>query len=73
MKAVIALCVLFVGAYCAPMLDDQLGNAWNLFKRVHEKQYNSVEEESTRYVMTFFSDNLEILFWFHLQSKHLGS
>jgi hypothetical protein len=55
MKAVIALCILFVGAYCAPMLDDQLDNAWNLFKRVHGRQYNSVEEESTRYVMTFFS------------------
>jgi hypothetical protein len=50
MKAVIALCVLFVGAYCAPMLDEQLGNQWSLFKRVHEKQYSTVEEESTRYV-----------------------
>jgi len=50
MKAFIALCVLFVGAYCAPMLDEQLGNQWALFKRVHEKQYSTVEEESTRYV-----------------------
>jgi cathepsin L len=48
MKAFIALCVLFVGAYCAPMLDEQLGNSWALFKRVHEKQYSSVEEESAR-------------------------
>jgi len=48
MKAFVALCVLFVGAYCAPMLDEQLGNQWTLFKRVHEKQYNSVEEEATR-------------------------
>jgi cathepsin L len=48
MKVVIALCVLFVGAYCAPMLDEQLGNQWTLFKRVHEKQYNSVEEETAR-------------------------
>ncbi|CAF1688403.1 unnamed protein product, partial [Adineta ricciae] len=48
MKAFIALCVLFVGAYCAPMLDEQLGNQWTLFKRVHEKQYNSVEEETAR-------------------------
>ncbi|CAF1037308.1 unnamed protein product [Rotaria sordida] len=30
------------------MFDDQLGNAWTLFKRVHKKQYNSVEEESVR-------------------------
>jgi hypothetical protein len=50
MKAFIALYVLFVGAYCAPMLDEQLGNQWSLFKRVHEKQYSTVEEESTRYV-----------------------
>ena len=48
MKAFIALCVLFVGAYCAPMLDEQLGQSWTLFKRVHEKQYNSVEEEAAR-------------------------
>jgi cathepsin L len=48
MKAFIALCVLFVGAYCAPMLDEQLGNAWTLFKRVHEKQYSSVAEETNR-------------------------
>ena len=52
MKAFIALCVLFVGAYCAPMLDEQLGNQWTLFKRVHEKQYNSVEEETARYVVS---------------------
>ncbi|CAF3095223.1 unnamed protein product, partial [Rotaria sp. Silwood2] len=48
MKVVIALCVLFVGAYCVPVLDEQLNNQWNLFKRVHEKQYNSVEEEDNR-------------------------
>jgi hypothetical protein len=48
MKVAIALCVLFVGAYCAPMLDETLGNAWNLFKRVHAKQYNSVEDEAAR-------------------------
>ncbi|CAF3786403.1 unnamed protein product [Rotaria sp. Silwood1] len=48
MKAFIALCILFAGAYCAPMLDDQLGNAWTLFKRVHKKHYNSVEEENAR-------------------------
>lgn len=49
MKVAIALCVLFVGAYCAPMLDEQLGNSWSLFKRVHGKQYNTVEEETARY------------------------
>ena len=48
MKAFIALSVLFVGAFCAPMLDEQLGNSWSLFKRVHEKQYSSVEEEADR-------------------------
>ena len=48
MKACIALCLLFVGAYCAPMLGEQQANPWALFKRVHGKQYNSVEEEATR-------------------------
>ena len=72
MKAAIALCVLFVGAYCAPMFDDQLGSSWALFKRVHEKQYNSVEEETARYVIIFISHNLEIIFSFHLQSNYLG-
>jgi len=46
MKAVITLCLLFVGAYCAPLLDEQ--NQWDLFKRTHEKQYNSLEEEAAR-------------------------
>ncbi len=55
MKVVIALCVLFVGAYCAPMLDEQLGSQWTLFKNVHSKQYNSVEEEAARYVIKFVS------------------
>jgi cathepsin L len=50
MKAVIALCVLFVGAYCAPMLNEQLNSQWNLFKRVHSKQYATVEEETIRRV-----------------------
>lgn len=54
MKAVIALCVLFVGAYCAPMLDEQLGAQWTLFKNVHGKQYSSVEEEAARYVLYYF-------------------
>ncbi len=54
MKIVIALCVLFVGTYCAPMLDDKLGSQWTLFKNVHEKQYNSIEEETARYVIQYF-------------------
>jgi hypothetical protein len=48
MKVFLSLCVLFVGAYCAPMLGNQLGNQWTLFKRVHHKQYNTIEEESIR-------------------------
>ncbi|CAF3225378.1 unnamed protein product [Rotaria sp. Silwood2] len=48
MKVIIALCVLFVGAYCVPVFDDQLNNEWTLFKRIHGKQYNSVEEETNR-------------------------
>jgi hypothetical protein len=49
MKVFIALYILFVGAYCAPMLNSQLGNEWELFKRVHNKQYKTNEEESIRY------------------------
>ncbi|CAF3606443.1 unnamed protein product [Rotaria sp. Silwood1] len=49
MKFFIALCVLFVGAYCAPILDNQLGNEWALFKSVYQKQYNTTEEENIRY------------------------
>jgi hypothetical protein len=49
MKVFISLCVLFVGAYCAPILDNQLSNEWALFKRVHQKQYKTIEEESVRY------------------------
>jgi cathepsin L len=48
MKLVIALCVLFVGAYCVPVLDEQLNSNWDLFKRVYGKQYNSVEDEANR-------------------------
>lgn len=54
MKAVIVLCVLFVGAYCAPMLDEKLGSQWALFKNTHKKQYNSIEEETARYVIPYF-------------------
>jgi hypothetical protein len=63
MKVFISLCVLFVGAYCAPMLGNQLTNEWALFKRVHHKQYNTIEEESSRYVMTDFFSNLKVIFF----------
>ena len=48
MKIIFTVCVLFIGAYAAPMLDEQLGNAWTLFKRVHNKQYQSIEHETAR-------------------------
>jgi len=48
MKAFLALCLLFIGAaHCAP-LDDTLAEPWTLFKRVHEKNYASAEEETSR-------------------------
>ena len=50
MKILIVVSFLFIGAYCAPLFNEQLDNDWNLFKRVHQRQYNSVEEESHRYV-----------------------
>jgi len=48
MKAFIALCLLFVCAYSAPTSNVELDAPWALFKRVHEKQYSSVEEEINR-------------------------
>jgi len=54
MKVFITLCVLFVGAYCAPMLDNQFDTEWALFKRVHKKQYSTNGEESARYVIREF-------------------
>ncbi len=51
MKVFIALTVLVASAFCAPMLGDRLGDPWALFKRVHQKQYNSIQEESLRYAM----------------------
>ncbi len=51
MKIFIAICVLVVGTFCAPMLDNQVNSEWELFKRVHEKQYKTSEEESIRYVI----------------------
>jgi hypothetical protein len=64
MKVFITLCVLFIGAYCVPLLDKQLGNEWALFKRVHQKQYKTNEEESARYVIREFF-NLEMIFLFY--------
>jgi hypothetical protein len=66
MKIFIALCVLIAGAYCAPMLDSQLGNEWALFKRVHQKQYDTIEEESNRYEMKDFLYNLDMIFFISL-------
>jgi len=65
MRIFIALCVLFVGTYCAPMLDKQFENEWALFKRVHQKQYNTIEEERIRYVMRVFYNLEKIFLLFH--------
>lgn len=54
MKIFIVLSILFIGAYCAPMLGNELNNEWELFKRIHQKQYNTNEEESVRYVIINF-------------------
>jgi hypothetical protein len=48
MKVFIGLYVLVIGAYCAPMFDEQLDNQWSFFKRLDEKQYASIEEEITQ-------------------------
>ncbi|CAF4820191.1 unnamed protein product [Rotaria sp. Silwood1] len=48
MKLVIILCVLFVGAYCAPVPNEQLNDQWNSFKKLHGKKYNFVEEGHRR-------------------------
>jgi len=59
MKAILALCVLFVGAYCAPMFDDHLSSSWTLFKKVHEKKYATAEEEAAR--RTIWEANLAMI------------
>jgi len=41
------------------MLDQQLGNQWTLFKRVHQKQYSTIEEETAR--RTIFEANLAMI------------
>jgi cathepsin L len=48
MKAFIALCLLFVAVYSAPTFNVELDAPWVLFKRTHEKQYASTEEEINR-------------------------
>jgi hypothetical protein len=73
MKAIIALCVLFVGAYCAPMLDEKLGTQWALFKNTHKKQYNSIEEEIARYVIQYFNFSSYRNYISYLQPNYLGS
>jgi len=48
MKAFIALCLLFVCVYSAPIFDTTLDAPWALYKRTFEKQYASDAEELTR-------------------------
>jgi hypothetical protein len=54
MKIFIVISVLIVGAFCAPMLENLLDSEWELFKRVHQKQYKTSDEESIRYVIREF-------------------
>ena len=48
MKFIVAICLLVVSVSCAPLVDDELNDAWTLFKRVHKRSYASIEEESQR-------------------------
>jgi len=48
MKLLIAITILVVGISSAPVIDEQLNDAWNLFKQVHQRQYASLEEENQR-------------------------
>lgn len=50
MKLLIAITILVVGISSAPVIDEQLNDAWNLFKQVHQRQYASLEEENQRFV-----------------------
>ncbi len=61
MKIFIVISVLIVGAFCAPMLENLLDSEWELFKRVHQKQYKTSDEESIRYVMREFLYDLKII------------
>jgi cathepsin L len=59
MKAFIALCLLFVCVYSAPTFNAELDAPWVLFKRTFEKQYASVEEETSR--RSIFEDNVALI------------
>ncbi|CAF4888278.1 unnamed protein product [Rotaria sp. Silwood1] len=48
MQAFIVVYALFISAYCVPIFDEQLNYQWSLFKRVHKKQYASINEEMIR-------------------------
>ncbi|CAF1021254.1 unnamed protein product [Adineta steineri] len=48
MKICIILFTVFLSTYCVSILDEKLNNSWSLFKRIHKKQYVSIEEEITR-------------------------
>jgi cathepsin L len=48
MKAFIALCLLFVCVYSAPVFDSTLDAPWALYKSTFEKQYASDAEEIIR-------------------------
>ena len=53
MKLFIVLRVLVASAFCAPMPEDQLGDACALFKRVYQKQYNSLETSGKLILLKF--------------------
>ncbi|CAF1052912.1 unnamed protein product [Didymodactylos carnosus] len=49
MKVVIALCLMFVAAvYSAPTFESSLDQSWELFKRVHAKDYSVAQEQYRR-------------------------
>lgn len=50
MKLFIALCLfsVFCVVYSAPPFSELLDTPWMLYKRTHEKQYLSIEEENNR-------------------------
>jgi hypothetical protein len=76
MKIWIILCVFFVSASCAPMVDNQLSNGWALFKHVLGKQYKSLEEELARYVLIPASltpwTSTSLIHFLFAQSNYLG-
>ncbi|CAF1504797.1 unnamed protein product, partial [Didymodactylos carnosus] len=50
MKVLIALCVLFIGAFSAAAFNTANDDGWNLFKQVHSKQYTNEQEVHRRSV-----------------------